>query len=83
MERFDRELTERWRRRMPKDVRDRFAGAYPEGGLGDGCRYMVAFTEDYKDCDRVRGGEYPVRSFKEAVEYLRDELSPAEGKGGN
>lgn len=75
MDHFDKELTERWRARMPKFLRDRFAGVYRED-LGDGVpAYFVGWTEDYV-YDRTIGGEYPVRTFREGVELLRY-LSPA------
>ena len=73
---FDIELTMNWMSRMPKDVKDRFRGVYEED-VGDGQKtYFVAWTEGYEDYDHVRGGELPVRNFREAVRLLRYELNP-------
>ena len=62
--------------KVPKYLEERFGALEVEGGLIDDCKYMLYFKDGWALGDYT---SVPVRSKKEAIEYLRD-ANKYEGK---
>lgn len=60
--------------KLPWELKDAVADFTAEFDLCDGCKYLLAWTDDYEDCEGVCGGDYPVRSIAEAVRFVKTEL---------
>lgn len=55
---------------VPKKYRERVASLEAEAGLIDDCKYMLYFNQDW--CWSEDYWSLPVRSKKEALEFIRE-----------
>lgn len=62
-------------KRLPKQYHDRVKDFTIEDDLVDDCKYMLYWTNEYTDSDGDGyGGSYPVRSIKEAIDFIKNSL---------
>lgn len=63
---------------LPKKYQERIASLESEDGLIDECKYMLYFNENW--CWGEDYGSLPVRSKKEALEFIKDArlITPSE-----
>jgi len=55
--------------KVPKYLEERFRALEPESGLIEDCKYMLYFAKGWALGDNT---SVPVKSKKEAIEYLKD-----------
>ena len=66
-------LLEKLLKRLPKAYHERVQDFTEEDDLVDDCKYLIAWTEEYTDGD-CAGSCYPVRSIKEAEDFIKNSL---------
>ena len=65
---------------LPKALREAVKDLEQEDGLVDDCKYMLVWSETYADAYNERGSCFPVKSLKEAAEFVRYSLHKVEVK---
>lgn len=65
---------------LPKALREAVKDLDPEDGLVDECKYMLYWSDNYADAYNESGSCFPVKSLKEAAEFVRYSLHKLEKK---
>ena len=66
-------LTDKVRKRLPKDKQDALDYIEEADDLVDDCRYIIYYTDEYSDGE-CTGSSYIVKTLSEAVEYIKNTL---------
>lgn len=66
-------LTDKVRKRLPKDKQDALDYIEEADDLVDNCKYLVYYTDEYSDGECI-GSSYIVKTLSEAVEYIKNTL---------